>query len=61
MLLWEDLLNRVNSDMIEALQLYMSKFPETKVHVHGTWWYIYVLSCIIIIQNCNDSINCNDI
>lgn len=30
MLLWEDLLNKMNSEMLEPLQLYMSKFPETK-------------------------------
>ncbi|XP_011402553.1 PREDICTED: amphiphysin-like isoform X2 [Amphimedon queenslandica] len=30
MLLWEDLLKKIQNEMMEPLQLYMSKFPETK-------------------------------
>ena len=35
MLLWEDLLRKIQNDLMEPLQLYMSKFPETKVELEG--------------------------
>lgn len=35
MLLWEDLLRKIQNDLMEPLQLYMSKFPETKVKPEG--------------------------